>query len=142
MVIANSRPTQLDMGFLGSMIVAAIAVTTVGASSYCPAPHVPYNGGYYSPTGYHSFYVGDVIYYGCDDGYQMHGYSTNDCYYDSERYGSFWRYEPPLCKSKHYVLRVAVYMVHTSWPRHVVYPRRAEIAQVLHGHSTYYRISL
>lgn len=93
------------MGYLGSLLVAAIAVTVVGAH-YCPAPRAPHYGRYYSRSGgpYRYYPVGHVIYYACDDGYQMYGYSKSDCYYDSKHHRTYWRYDPPVCrKSKSYL---------------------------------------
>ncbi len=96
------------MGYLASFLVAAVAVSTVSATNYspnyyCSSPRAPYHGGYHSSGGYSggsSYRAGHVIYYYCDNGYQLYGHYRSVCYYDSRRYSSYWNYPAPFCRSK------------------------------------------
>lgn len=95
------------MAFLSTFLVAAFAVAVAGAtylpphSFHCPAPRAPHYGRYRSSDHYQDreyYLLGHVIYYECDDGYELHGTTWDACTYDNAHYRADWRFQTPVCK--------------------------------------------
>ncbi len=93
------------MGFVYALMVAmAVAVAVASASKvphgyYCSEPQAPKHGQVRGDGDFH-YFPGQVIYYSCDHGYQLHGHSESQCDYDTSSYQADWRYPAPVCKGK------------------------------------------
>lgn len=85
--------------FIVLVLMACIGLGKPSALYFgCSEPQSPQHGGY-SPTQYF-YYVGSVIEFHCDDGYEVYGASWTVCIYNPIARKGLWIHSPPICKRK------------------------------------------
>ena len=90
------------MGFSSAVPLVFVAlihnIAANGIYPMCHTPNLPLNGGVKGGT--QSLYsVGSVLYYTCNDGYQLQdGFPWTACRLNNK--GTYWQNNPPTCARK------------------------------------------